>query len=149
MVQAGGGASAVGRGTEAKAKAAETLKDLDAAMAEFCVRDAATGAVTMLHEVPALAQHRGKWVQVRTACPSCTITNLYRWTAQYYGGWDKIVGCWRCIALVSRYRYDHQRGTRICGPAAVRICSSLAVLGATRIRVCRAIVWRPCSALGH
>lgn len=62
-VQAGGAATAVGRGTEVKAKPTDTLKGLDDVMTEFCVKDV-SGQWKLLHEVPQVAPHRGKWTQV-------------------------------------------------------------------------------------
>ena len=56
----------MGRGTEVKAKPADTLRDLDGAMFEFCVKDENSGELKMLHEMPSLVQHRGKWTQVCT-----------------------------------------------------------------------------------
>lgn len=67
VLQAGGGATAVGRGTEVKAKAADTLKKLDDVMAEFCIKNVDSGEVKLLHELPVISQHRGRWAQVRTA----------------------------------------------------------------------------------
>jgi hypothetical protein len=81
--QAGGGATAVGRGTEVKTKAADTLKSLDDVMAQFCVRDEATRKVKLLHELPTIVQHRGKWAQVRkssAALVSCSSFNVLEHT---------------------------------------------------------------------
>lgn len=64
VLQAGGGATAVGRGTESKSKPAENLMHLDEIMAEFCIKDEESGELKLLHELPIITQHRGKWTQV-------------------------------------------------------------------------------------
>lgn len=58
----------MGRGTDVKVKPADTLKELDEVMADFCVRDENTGELKLLQELPVITMHRGKWSQVISPC---------------------------------------------------------------------------------